>query len=114
VLSVVIDQSIPHPGTTEIIVNIGSAGGAWAAQQLALCAGPGRSRPLYNACSARGPDRWLLTNTDPPPGDAALATSAGLVTESTANGGRVGDRTLLAAVTSLRPTSAVTLASLGG
>lgn len=114
VLSVVIDQSILHPGTTEIIVDIGPAGGAWAAQQLALCAGPGRSRPPHNACSALGPDRWLLTNTDPPFGDVALAESAGLVLKSTANGGRVGDRTLIAAVTSLRPTSAASLAGFGG
>lgn len=114
VLSVVIDQSIPYPGTTEIFVDIGPAGGAWAARQLALCAGPGRSRPLYDACSARGPDRWLLTNTDPLFGDAALAESAGLVMKSTPNGSRVGDSTLIAAVTSLRPASAASLASLGG
>lgn len=114
VLFVAIDQSIPHPGTTEIFVDIGPAGGAWAAQQLALCEGPGRSRPLYNACSALGPDRWLLTNTDPLFGDAALTKSAGLVIKSTPNGGRVADSTLIAAVTILRPTSAASLASLGG
>jgi hypothetical protein len=116
VLLINIDQSIPHPGTTEIIVEIGPAGGAWAARALALCAGPGRSRPLYDACSARGPDRWLLTNADPLFGDAALAESAGLVMESSASGHPtpVSDSTLIAAVTSLRPTSAASLASLGG
>jgi hypothetical protein len=114
VLLVVIDQSIPHPGTTEIFVDLGPAGGAWAARQLAMCASPGRSRPLYDACSARGPERWLLTNTDPLLGDAALAESAGLVMESSANGQptAVSDSTLIAAVTSLRPASAARLASL--
>ena len=114
VLLVVIDQSIPHPGTTEIFVDIGPAGGAWAARELAMCASPGRSRPLYDACSARGPDRWLLTNTDPLFGDAALAESAGLVMQSSPNGGRVSDSTLMAAATSLRPASAASLASLRG
>jgi hypothetical protein len=115
-LVVVMDQSIPHPGTTEILVDIGPAGGVWAARELAMCAGPGRSRPLYDACSARGPDRWLLTNTDPLFGDAALAESAGLVTESTASGHPtpVSDSTLIAAVTSLLPASAASLASLTG
>lgn len=47
-------------------------------------------------------------------GDAALAESAGLVMESTLNGGRVGDSTLIAAATSLRPASAASLASLRG
>ena len=116
VLLVVIDQSIPHPGTTEIFVDIGPVGGAWAARELAMCAGPGRSRPLYHACSARGPDRWLLTNTDPLFGDAALAERAGLVTESSASGHPtpVSDSTLIAAATSLRPASAASLASLRG
>lgn len=114
VLSVVIDQSIPYPGTTEIIVNISPAGGAWAARELAMCASPGRSRPLYDACSARGPEQWLLTNTDQIFGDAALAESAGLVVESSASGHPtpVSDSTLLAAVTSLRPASAASLAGL--
>jgi len=81
-----------------------------------MCASPGRSRPLYDACSARGPDRWLLTNTDPLFGDAALAESAGLVTESTvsAHPTAVSDSTLVVAVTSLRPASAASLASLTG
>jgi hypothetical protein len=114
VLLVVIDQSIPHPGTTEIFVDIGPAGGAWAARELAMCAGPGRSRPLYDACSARGQNRWLLTNTDPLLGDAALAESAGLVLQSAPNGGRVGDSALIAAVTSLLPASAASLAGLRG
>jgi len=114
VLLVVIDQSIPHPGTTEIFVNIGPAGGAWAARELAMCASPGHSRPLFDACLARGPDRWLLTNTDPLFGDAALAKSAGLVLQSKPNGSRVSDSTLMVAVTSLRPASAASLASLTG
>jgi hypothetical protein len=114
VLLVVIDQSIPHPGTTEIFVDIGPAGGAWAARKLAMCAGPGRSLPPYDACSARGPDRWLLTSADPLFGDAALTESAGLVMESTPNGGHVSDSTLIAAVTSLRPASAASLATLRG
>ncbi len=103
------DQSVPHPGTTEILVDIGPAG-----RQLAMCAGPGRSRPLYDACSARGPDRWLLTS--PQSGDAALAQSAGLVTEFTASAhpAPVSDSTLIAAVTSLLPASAASLASLTG
>jgi hypothetical protein len=116
VLLVVIDQPVPHPGTTEIIVNIAPAGGAWAARELALCSSPGRSRPLYDACSALGPDRWLLTNADPLFGDAALAESAGLVTESStsAHPTPVSDSTLIAAVTSLRPASAAALAGLPG
>jgi hypothetical protein len=114
VLLVVIDQSIPHPGTTEIIVDVGPAGGAWAARQLAMCASPGRSRPLFDACSARGRQQWLLTNTDPIFGDAALAESAGLVMESSASAHPtpVSDSTLIAAVTSLRPATAASLASL--
>lgn len=114
VLLVVMDQSIPHPGTTEIFVDIGPADGAWAARELAMCASPGHSRPLFDACSARGPDRWLLTNTDPLFGDAALAKGAGLVLQSKPNGSRVSDSTLMVAVTSLRPASAASLASLTG
>jgi hypothetical protein len=116
VLLVAIDKSTPTPGMTEILVNIGPAGGSWAARELAMCAGPGRSRPLYDACSARGPGHWLLTNTDPLFGDAALAESAGLVMESSTNGDatRISDSTLIAAVTSLRPASAASLASLPG
>jgi len=79
-----------------------------------MCASPGHSRPLFDACSARGPDRWLLTNTDPLFGDAALAKSAGLVLQSKPNGSRVSDSTLMVAVTSLRPASAASLASLTG
>jgi hypothetical protein len=79
-----------------------------------MCASASCSQPIYDACSARGPDRWILTRTDPLFGDAALAKSAGLVMESSPNGGRVGDSTLIAAVTSLRPASAASLASLTG
>jgi hypothetical protein len=114
VLLVDIDPSAPRPGMSEITVVIGPASSAWAAGELALCAGPGRSRPLFDACSARGPRRWLLTNADPILGDAALAESAGLVMESTPNGGHVADSMLIAAATSLRPASAASLAGLPG
>jgi hypothetical protein len=116
VLLVVMDQSIPHPGTTEILVDISPAGGAWAARELAMCAGPGHSRPLYDACSVHRPGQWLLTNADPLFGDAALAESAGLVMESSTSGHPtpVSDSTLIASVTSLRSASAASLASLGG
>jgi hypothetical protein len=115
VLLVVMQQSIRYPGTTEITVEIAPAGGAFAARELAMCAGPGHSRPLYDACTALGPGRWLLTNADPLLGDAALAQGGGLVTESSASGhpAPVSDSTLIAAVTSLRPASAASLASLG-
>ncbi|HTR93083.1 MAG TPA: hypothetical protein VMI73_15225 [Trebonia sp.] len=81
-----------------------------------MCASPCRSRPLFDACAARGPHRWLLTNTDPLFGDAALAERAGLVLESTASGHPtpVSDSTLIAAVTSLRRASAASLACLTG
>jgi hypothetical protein len=115
-LLVTLDQSIPYPGTTEIFFEIGPVGGTWAAGELAMCAGPGRSRPLYDACSARGPHRWLLTNKDPLFNNAALAESAGLVMQSSTNGDatRISTSTLIAAVTSLRPASAASLAGLRG
>jgi hypothetical protein len=115
-LLITMDQSIPYPGTTEILVEIAPAGGTYGARELAMCAGPGRSKPLYDACTSRGPHRWLLTNTDPLLGDAALAESAGLVVESDTSGHptQVSDSTLIAAVTSLRPASAASLAGLGG
>ena len=114
VLSVTVRQDTPHPGTTEVTVVIGPAGGTWEKQQLALCTTPFLGRqPLYS-CRTIRPGVLLMANaTD---GNAVMVTRAGLVAMASANAmpTPVATATLITVATSLRPVDAATLAGLVG
>jgi len=113
VLLDVIDQPTAHQGPSEILVVIGPVASAWAAQQRALCTGGNAvsSGPLFD-CSAIRPSEWLWANSTI--GNKIMSEHAGLMAIASASSqpSTVSNATLIAAATSLRMTTAATLAGL--
>jgi hypothetical protein len=113
VLVDVIDQAAAPQGPSEILVVIGPVASAWAAHQRALCTGGNAvsSGPLFD-CSAIRPSAWLWANSTI--GNEIMSEHSGLMAIASASSqpSTVSEATLIAAATSLRMTTAATLAGL--
>ena len=93
-------------------VSITKVGTSDAAFDLGMCK-PGENPQLIPqySCHARGPGRWLVTDSGAS-GDEALADSRGVIAVAQPILTRVPDEVLLQAVTSMRPASAAEIAAL--
>jgi hypothetical protein len=94
---------------TVSITKVGTSDGDF---DLGMCK-PGENPQLIPqySCHARGPGRWLVTDSGAS-GDEALADSRGVIAVAQPILTRVPDEVLLQAVTSMRPASAAEIAAL--
>jgi hypothetical protein len=93
-------------------VSMTKVGTSDAAFDLGLCQ-PGENPRLIlqYSCHARGPGRWLVTDSGAS-SDEALADTRGMIAVAQPIGTQIPDQVLLQAVTSMRPTSAAEIAAL--